>query len=115
MFCQNCGNQIDDNAYVCPHCGVKVERQNSRNAEADNGSKVGWGFLSYFVPVAGLILFIVWRNERPKTSKVCGICALVATIVQVVSSVIVVIVYFVIIVGALSAAGSAMNTMALFF
>lgn len=24
MYCKNCGNQIDDNAYVCVHCGVKV-------------------------------------------------------------------------------------------
>lgn len=24
MFCQNCGKEIGDNAYVCVHCGVKV-------------------------------------------------------------------------------------------
>ncbi|MCH5163708.1 MAG: zinc-ribbon domain-containing protein [Clostridiales bacterium] len=24
MYCKNCGNQIDDNAYVCIHCGVRV-------------------------------------------------------------------------------------------
>lgn len=24
MYCKNCGKQIDDKAYVCIHCGVKV-------------------------------------------------------------------------------------------
>ncbi len=24
MYCKNCGQQIDDNAYVCIHCGVRT-------------------------------------------------------------------------------------------
>ena len=24
MFCNNCGNQVDDNAVVCPYCGVQL-------------------------------------------------------------------------------------------
>ncbi len=27
MFCKNCGKEIDDNAYVCVHCGVKVAEE----------------------------------------------------------------------------------------
>lgn len=25
MYCKNCGSQIDDNAYVCVHCGVRTD------------------------------------------------------------------------------------------
>ncbi|MCD8372056.1 MAG: zinc ribbon domain-containing protein [Clostridia bacterium] len=25
MFCKNCGKEIDDNALVCPNCGVATE------------------------------------------------------------------------------------------
>lgn len=25
MFCPHCGNQINDNAFVCVHCGVRVD------------------------------------------------------------------------------------------
>lgn len=25
MYCKNCGQQIDDNAYVCIHCGVRTD------------------------------------------------------------------------------------------
>jgi hypothetical protein len=24
MFCKNCGKEIDQNAYICIHCGVRV-------------------------------------------------------------------------------------------
>ena len=83
MYCRNCGKEISDQAYVCPNCGVLVQNTNSQkriDEEADNGSKVGWGFLSFFFPLVGLILFCVWHTERPKTAKVCGLCALAAVI-----------------------------------
>ena len=25
MYCKNCGNEISDNAFVCPKCGVKAK------------------------------------------------------------------------------------------
>ena len=85
MFCKNCGKGIDDNAYVCPHCGVKTEKN---NADADSGSKAGWGVLSFLIPLVGLILFLVWREERPNTANVCGKCALASVIVGVVIGII---------------------------
>lgn len=86
MFCKNCGNEIDDNAYVCPKCGVKVKEDFTElNAANDSGSKVGWGFLSFIIPLAGLILFCMWKKERPKTAKVCGIAALVGFICSIFS------------------------------
>ena len=39
MFCSNCGKEIDENAVVCPHCGVatanfnKLSVQNSTDRE----------------------------------------------------------------------------------
>ncbi len=85
MYCKNCGKEIDDNAYVCPHCGVKVEKQTTGD---DSGSKVGWGILSFLIPLVGLILFCMWKNDKPATAKVCGSCALVSFILGIVSSVI---------------------------
>ncbi len=105
MYCKNCGKEIDDNAYVCPNCGVKVESEsNVVKADADSGSKAGWGVLSFFIPLVGLILFLMWKNERPQTSKVCGICALVSFIFSVVLCIV-----YGIIVG--SMLGSMLNTL----
>ncbi|MCL2489535.1 MAG: DsbA family protein [Propionibacteriaceae bacterium] len=36
--------------------------------ETDNGS-FGWAVLGFFVPLAGLILWLVWRSTRPRDSK----------------------------------------------
>ena len=27
MFCRNCGNEVSDNAYVCPKCGAKIKEE----------------------------------------------------------------------------------------
>ena len=79
-FCKNCGAQIDDNAVVCTSCG---SAQNTTPAVGDNGG-FGWGVLGCCIPIVGLILFLVWKDTKPKTSKAAGIGALVSTIAIVV-------------------------------
>lgn len=103
MFCKNCGKEISDNAYVCPNCGVRVNDDAERRAselDADSGSKVGWGILSFLIPIVGLILYCMWKVERPQTAKVCGKCALASVIV----SVAITILYVILIVAILGAA-----------
>lgn len=31
MYCRNCGNKLDENAYVCVKCGVLVDSSSSSN------------------------------------------------------------------------------------
>lgn len=68
--------KIDDRAVVCPQCGVA---QSSTPAVKDNGG-FGWGLLGCCIPLVGLILFLVWKDTKPKTSKAAGIGALVSVI-----------------------------------
>ena len=91
-FCKNCGKEIDDQAVVCVHCGGSQE---TKPAVVDNGG-FGWGALGCCIPIVGLILFLVWKDTKPKSAKSAGIGA----IVGVVSNVVFYIVYFVIIIGA---------------
>ena len=79
-FCRNCGAQIDDNAVVCTSCGVA---QNNTPAVVDKGG-FGWGALGCCLPLVGLILFLVWKDTKPKTSKAAGIGALVSVGIAVV-------------------------------
>ena len=79
-FCKYCGAQIDDNAVVCTTCGAS---QSTAPAVVDNGG-FGWGLLGYCLPIVGLILFLVWKDTKPKSSKAAGIGALVSVIVAVV-------------------------------
>lgn len=47
-----------------------------------------WGVLGFFIPLVGLILFIVWRNTNPIAAKYSGIGALIGFGLSVISSLI---------------------------
>ena len=78
-YCRKCGKEIDDEAVVCPFCGVS---QKTHSDVVDNGGFL-WGLLGCCIPVVGLILFLVWKDNKPKTAKAAGIGALVAVIIGI--------------------------------
>lgn len=57
----------------------------------DNGS-FGWAVLGFFIPIAGLILYLVWRTEKPLSARRAGIGALVSVIVGAVLTVLLIVV-----------------------
>ena len=89
-YCKKCGQQIEDNVNVCPFCGttqeevvnVTVDSANTR-VKVDSGS-IGWGLLGFCIPIVGLVLFIVWKDDKPKSAKKAGIGALISVITTVV-------------------------------
>lgn len=48
----------------------------------DNGG-ILWGLLGCCIPIVGLILFLVWKDQKPKTAKAAGIGALVSVVLAV--------------------------------
>lgn len=69
-YCRNCGAAITEKAVICQHCGVPQQ-------STEEGSEIGYGILGFCVPVAGLVLYIVWKDNKPKTAKAAGIGALI--------------------------------------
>ncbi len=92
-YCRNCGSEVSDEAVVCPHCGVQVKElaKTKSGAHIVDSGGFGWGLLGFCIPVVGLVLYLVWRYDRPLTSKALGIGALVGFI----SSIIIYVVYFI--------------------
>ena len=78
-YCKRCGAPISDQAMVCPSCG---EPQYSVPPVQDNGG-IGWSLLGCCIPIAGLVLFLVWKDTKPKTAKAAGIGALVCVCLYV--------------------------------
>ena len=77
-YCRKCGALIDDYAAVCPKCGTPQNGgPNNPPPAADNGGFL-WGLLGCCIPIVGLVLFLVWKDQKPKTAKAAGIGALVA-------------------------------------
>lgn len=97
MYCTRCGKEIQNDSTFCPYCGSKVIRPYQENDPAqrnyysnsterfhpqDSGNII-WGVIGFFIPVVGLILWLVWKDERPLDAKVSGKGALISVIVQV--------------------------------
>ena len=98
-FCSSCGTELTDDAAFCVKCGRPVaSNQNTpqvagnviqNNAPNVNTPEVdapsdGFGALSFFFPLVGLILFIVWSRSSPLKAKSCGVGALVGFIVSII-------------------------------
>ena len=95
MFCSKCGKEIPDEAVVCVHCGIATANNNTALANKDDKSSFGFALLGFFIPLIGLILWLVWKNETPLKAKSAGKGALTGVIVSVVFY----ILYFALIIG----------------
>lgn len=59
-----------------------AEFENNAAAPKDNGGFL-WGLLGCCIPIVGLVLFLVWKDQKPKTAKAAGIGALVSVILGI--------------------------------
>ena len=85
-YCKRCGAEIYDDTYICPRCGVQ------QRASADSGS-ILWALLGFLIPLIGLILFLVWHDEKPQSARMAGIGALAGVLFDVAFYVIIVMVW----------------------
>lgn len=93
-YCKNCGKEMNDNTTFCPNCGASQNAASSQTSQptvVDNGG-IGWGLLGCCIPIVGLILFLVWKDNKPKTSKAAGIGALVGVILAVLYYIVIVVI-----------------------
>ncbi len=97
--CPNCGSANLDEARYCGVCGKSLEetkpttftntnQQKAYTYGKANDSIGAWWLLGAFIPLVGLILFLVWKDEYPKRAKSAGIGALVVACIEVIISII---------------------------
>ena len=84
-FCSKCGKQINDDAVICVNCGCSVG--NAVVTENDAPS-TGFAVLGFFIPIAGLILYLINKDKCPQKAKSAGKGAIAGIIVSVVFSII---------------------------
>ena len=84
-FCTSCGKPVDDSASFCPSCGAPTGGASqpvcSRPAPAPDETSTGLKVLSFLIPLVGLILFLVYMDEKPISAKAYGKMALIAVCV----------------------------------
>ena len=55
MYCSNCGNKVDDNAYVCLNCGVILKKR-VNNVKYKNRSTNFFGLVSLVFSIISFVL-----------------------------------------------------------
>lgn len=55
MYCSNCGNKVDEKAYICVNCGVILKKDNGVPKKAKKDSNVTGVFSIIFGVIALLI------------------------------------------------------------
>ncbi len=92
MYCRFCGQEIKDDAVVCPHCGCATGNK-CLSSNPNDAPSAGWGFLGFLLPILGLILYLVWRSDYPLRAKSVGRGALIAVVLEVVFAIVLVIIF----------------------
>ena len=72
MYCRNCGTRFD-------------------NTTTDDNSSFVFAILGFFIPIIGLIIFLIYEGKKPKRAKSAGKGALIGFITKIVLSIFLVI------------------------
>lgn len=94
MYCKNCGRTVDDTSSYCNNCGARIDNKPNADVSEDN-SNLGFAILGFFIPIVGLIIFLIYEEKKPKRAKSAGKGALIGFITKIVLAIILVILYVV--------------------
>lgn len=87
-------NSYKENAQGAPHNGPQTYEYNSGKTSdhqtynysgpdyqpSEDSGSAGWGFLGCCFPLVGFILFLVWKDDKPKSAKSAGIGAIIGVV-----------------------------------
>lgn len=92
MYCKNCGKAIDDNSTYCNHCGIRLDRI-AKETVSNDRSSIGFAILGFFIPILGLIFFLIYEGKKPKRAKSAGKGALIGLITKIILIIVLVVLY----------------------
>ncbi|MFC9539681.1 zinc ribbon domain-containing protein [Lysinibacillus sp. NPDC056959] len=80
MFCPHCSEEIAAQAEICPKCGVRVH-----NTYQEDKPNIAINILTFCcIPLLGIIMYFVWKDDKPKAAKSALIWALISVGIYVV-------------------------------
>lgn len=57
----------------------------------DAGTRFLWALIGFLIPIVGLILYLIWKDERPECARLCAKGALINVVIGCVLGVIAVL------------------------
>lgn len=80
--CSTCGNELHENAVICPSCGCPQDGYMVPKYK-DSGN-ILWFIIGFCSSWLGLILWLIWKDTTPKRAKMClkgFLCGLILPVV----------------------------------
>lgn len=107
MKCEWCKKELNGNGKFCSTCGAPVVKeepqpvqnniqtnyqqpvvntnfQNQQTVQTNDKANIGLAILSFFIPLAGLIIFLVKKDDDKKTAKASGLAALISVGISII-------------------------------
>lgn len=63
-YCKKCGSELPEGVQFCPKCGASLKNE--------EGASVGLKILSVLIPLAGWIMYFVFKDENRKKALDCS-------------------------------------------
>jgi len=89
QYCQQCGLETKKGQKICVNCGFELilalenapNNVKSKSASQDDDSDILLAILSAFIPIVGLILYIVFKDDKPHKANTIGKGAIIGLII----------------------------------
>ena len=87
-FCSKCSTATIEESTFCHKCGASVSNTYVANTaqyvSTQDEKSFGFAVLGFFIPLVGLILYCVWKENTPLRASSAGKGAIVGAIVSVI-------------------------------
>jgi predicted nucleic acid-binding Zn ribbon protein len=93
-YCPDCGTQVRETQNICQNCGKSLNFSKQKTKAEEENSTFGYAVLGFVMPLVGLVLYLIWLEEKPKASRSAGVGALARVIFSIIGSVIAGIIIF---------------------
>lgn len=87
MYCNRCGRTVADHSLYCNYCGARLDGTRNQTGPEDQSS-FPFALLGFFLPLIGLILFLICEGKKPRRAKSAGKGALIGFVTRIVVGVI---------------------------
>lgn len=71
MYCHQCGKEVGEDMKYCPYCGTVMQNGQVYDQREYDAPSLLFAFVSFFIPIAGIVLYVIWRKEFPKKAASC--------------------------------------------
>lgn len=93
-FCTNCGNELVNEAVICPKCGVSASPVQEVQNKPSNGMAIAGFITSFFISILGLIFSIIGLNKSKQTGagKGLSIAGIIISSISIIATILIIII-----------------------